>query len=389
MISLSRVAAREQQQRHVAADKHQEHQDEELDQREYDPALIRGHGNREQLGVPHHLGLQVLVRVGEFPRRALAQRREFRLRLAERRAGGEPPEDGDGGPTERRVVKHVRAERRPRFVRDREREAVRHHAHHGGVRVPDLHGSPDDRGVGREARPPQVVAEDHHRRRTGPLVLRHEGAAQQRRRRGDAEPRRGDRRDLHRAGLAVTPGEVARDVFPRPEVGHRPHRLAPDAEVVQRARLRVARLQVPVSQVHDAVALRQRQRGADEEHQHLKDDGADTDRERHCESADDRQSRILGQHPAAELEVEPQATEPREPAPVAQRLLVLLHAAEGDQRAAPRFDGLQPRFAHQALRLHLQVETELLVHARLGGGTIEQEAQARTGSFEPAHWVLG
>src|SRR3712207_7426908 len=41
------------------------------------------------------------------------------------------------------------------------------------------------------------------------LVRRHEGAAQQRRRRGDAEPRRRDGRDPHRAGLAVTPLQVA------------------------------------------------------------------------------------------------------------------------------------------------------------------------------------
>jgi predicted permease len=64
------------------------------------------------------------------------------------------------------------------------------------------------------------VAEDHHRRRAEVLVPRHEGAAQQRRRRGDAEPRRGDGRDPHRTGLAVTPLQVAHDAWTpfRPDV---------------------------------------------------------------------------------------------------------------------------------------------------------------------------
>ena len=44
------------------------------------------------------------------------------------------------------------------------------------------------------------------------------------------------------------------------------------------------------------------------------------------------------------------------PAPVAERLFVPLHAAEGDQRPPTRLDGIQSLLAHQALRLHLEVE---------------------------------
>jgi hypothetical protein len=364
-LALARRRPREQQQGHVAADEHEEHQDEDLHQRQQ-PELIRLHRRRaaEHLRVRHHLGLQVLVRVWPLPGRSLAERRELRLRLAERRAGGESPEDGDAGSAAWRIVEHARAKRCPRVVRDRKREAVRHHAHHGGVRLSELHGPPDDLRVAREARLPHVVAKDHHRRRSGLLVRRHEGAAQQRRRRSDPEPRRGDRRDLHREDLPVTPLEVACDVLPRPEVGHRPHRLAPDTEVVRRARLRVARLHVPVPQVHDAVALRQRQRGTDEQHHHLEYDDADPDGERHRESADDGQPRILDQHPAAELEVERQPAEPPQPPRVPPRLPVLLHPAELSRRLPARLRGVQTPLALEPLRFHVHVEAHLLVHLR-------------------------
>jgi hypothetical protein len=72
----------------------------------------------------------------------------------------------------------------------------------------------------------------------------------------------------------------------------------------------------------------------DEQRHHLEDDGADPDGERHRESADDRQLRILEHHPTAELEVERHARQRREPAPVEHGLPVVLDTAECGERAA-------------------------------------------------------
>src|SRR3712207_8304880 len=55
------------------------------------------------------------------------------LRVVERRAGGEPPEDGDAGAAARRVVEHGRAERRPRVVGDRDRKSTRLNSSHANI----------------------------------------------------------------------------------------------------------------------------------------------------------------------------------------------------------------------------------------------------------------
>ena len=88
---------------------------------------------------------------------------------------------------------------------------------------------------------------------------------------------------------------------------------------------------------------------------------------------------LLDQHPPRELEVQRQAGEQGPTSTGAQRFLVGLHAAEGSARATARFPGLESCFANEALGLHLDVETELVVHSTFGVLTTEQEAQAGTG----------
>jgi hypothetical protein len=63
---------------------------------------------------------------------------------------------------------------------------------------------------------------------------------------------------------------------------------------------------------------------------------------------------------------------------------MLLHAAEGHEGTPPRFPGIELLLAHEALRLHLDVETDLLVNPGFGGAPAE-EAQARARRMEPAH----
>ncbi len=385
-LALARCRPREQQQRHVAADQHHEHQPEDLDQYQHHAFIAERH--REHLRVRLHLRLKVPVRVREIRNRSLTECREFRLRLLECGAVGEPSEHGDGGAPARSLVGNGRAERQPRVVSDRESEAPGHHPHHGGVRAVELHGLPDDCGVARKARMPHVVSEDHHRRRFCPFVRGHERTTQKRRRGGNAEPGRGNGCDVQRARLAVTSHEVARDVLPRAHVGHRSHGLPPHEEVVQRARFGGIRLHVPVLQVHYAVTVRQRQRGVHGEHGHLEDDAAGQDGERHSEAADDGQPRVLHEHADAEPEVEIQSAEPGQAATVAHVLLVALHAAERDQGLPSALVGLETLLAHEALGLHLEMEAEFLVHTRLCGAATEQEAHARAECFEPVHGFI-
>lgn len=107
-------------------------------------------------------------------------------------------------------------------------------------------------------------------------------------------------------------------------------------------------------------------------------------RERHPEAADDREARVLGEHAEAELDVERPPAAPVGRAAAAHVLPVRLGAAEIVRGAPAR---LLRRHAgpHVLLRFHLQVEAELLVHARLGGAAGEEEPQAGEGAVEAAH----
>ena len=266
----------------------------------------------------------MFVRGRQLDGRAAAERRQLRLRRLEGRAGCEHAEDRDGGTRTRRLVQDVRPQRHPQLVRDGEREAFAHHADHRRVLVSELHGAAEHIGVAPEARSPHVVPEHGHRWRTWPLVGCNEDAAQERRALGDAKAGGGDLRDLDGTRVAAGDDQVAGDVPPGTELRHRPQRAAPDDEVVQRARLGIIRRDVPVADLDDALARGQRQRGIDEQRQHLEDDGADADRERHRQPADDGEARILHEHPAAELQVEREPVEPCARDPSSQLIDLLL-----------------------------------------------------------------
>ena len=212
----------------------------------------------------------MFVRGRQLDGRAAAERGQLRLRRLEGRAGREHAEDRDGGTRTRRLVQDVGPQRHPQLVRDGEREAFAHHADHRRVLVSELHGAAEHIGVAAEARSPHVVAEHGDRWRTGLLVGCNEDAAQERRTLGDAKAGGGDLRDLDGTRVAAGDDQVARDVPPGAELRHRPQRAAPDDEVVQRARLGVIRRDVPVADLDDAIARGQRQRGIDEQRQHLR-----------------------------------------------------------------------------------------------------------------------
>jgi len=102
------------------------------------------------------------------------------LRLTNRRAASQPPEDVDRRSAQRRVARGVDPQWRPRAVRDGERKPVRHHPHHFGDGVSDPHAAADDRCVAAEPALPHAVTDDEHRGRAGALVLFDEHASEQR-----------------------------------------------------------------------------------------------------------------------------------------------------------------------------------------------------------------
>ena len=275
-------------------------------------------GGEEQLGVRLHARLQMFVRRTLLDRRAATDRGQLRLRRLEGRAGREHAEDGDAGTRTRRLVQHLGPQWHPHVVRDRELETFAHHADDRHVIVTKLHAAAEHRWIAAEARAPHLVADHGDRWRRGLLVGLDQDAAHERRRAGNAEAGCGDLRDRDGTRIAAgggAPGartlragvqddQVARDVAPGPKLRHRPQRVAPDDEVVQRARLVVVGRNVPVEDLDDAIARGQRQCGRQDQRQHLEDDRADADRERHGQPADNSEAGVLHEHPAAKLEVE-------------------------------------------------------------------------------------
>jgi hypothetical protein len=109
--------------------------------------------------------------------------------------------------------------------------------------------------------------------------------------------------------------------------------------------------------------------------------------ERHRNAADEGEAGMLDEHPYAKLQVERQAAEPGGTAALAESLATLLHAAEGCECAPSRFVVVEPLLAHEPLRLHLDVEADLVVDPGLGGAW-DEEAQARACGVEPLHGLL-
>jgi hypothetical protein len=230
------------------------------------------------------------------------------------------------------------------------------------------------------------VAEQHHGRRTRTLVRLVEYAAEQRTLSGDAERGRGDLRRHCWPRTAVRAHQVDARVAIGAEVRDRPGG-APELVVVQDTILVGLHLQIPVLDLHDAIPVGERQFRARDDAEHLEGDGPEPDAERHRQAADNRQTRILHEHSDAELQVERHSAEQRGAAPLAKRLAVLLHAPECDERAPSRFVVIELLLAHEPLRLHLDMEADLVVDPGLGGAPGEK-AQPRSRGVEPRHGML-
>ena len=320
--------------------------------------------------------LKLRVGGGLLARETLPDRRQLRLRRVEGRAGREQAEHGDRRPGPRRMRVVDDAQRRPHLVRDRERETLAHHADDGHVFRPELHAPAEHSGVTPEPRPPDVVADHRDRRRTGALVGLHQHAPHERRAIRDAKGGGGDLGDLHGTGVSLRHDQVARHVTPRPQLRHGPQRAAPDVEVVQRALLGTLRRDVPVADLHEAVALGQRQGRVHEDRHHLEDDRPDADRECHRQPADDGQAGILHEHPAAEFQVEHEGLEAGQAAAIAMGFPDAGHTADPGERLAARFVRCHAG-ADVVVRVQIDVALQLVGEVPLAGAGPNEAGDSR------------
>ena len=83
----------------------------------------------------------------------------------------------------------------------------------------------------------------------------------------------------------------------------------------------------------------------------------------------------LIEHPQAENEIEPRASEPVESARVTNVLFEALYAAERYARATPSFVATQTLGPRDLVRFHLEVKPQLLVHIGLGSTAKENRAK--------------
>ena len=65
----------------------------------------------------------------------------------------------------------------------------------------------------------------------------------------------------------------------------------------------VVRVAVPILECHDALTALDRQRGVEEGIEEREEARADGDADRQARTADDRQARILHEHPGAKLQI--------------------------------------------------------------------------------------
>lgn len=232
-----------------------------------------------------------------------------------------------------------------------------------------------------EAVLPQVVADDRDERRTGALIGVIECAAEQRWHAERAERRRRHFGSEHRFGDARAARQVARDRAIGREVVDAAQRLAPADKVVRGALLRAVRRGIPVLEDHEPIARGQRDRRRHELPQGFEGARANPDREGHRDAADRGQHRVLHEHAAAELEVEPrdaQAVEPAQATRVPRLLQVVGRVAELGARLPPRRRFRQAA-AHEVFRAQFDVQAELFlevgVHVLRAGDAAPDGAQ--------------
>ncbi len=128
---------------------------------------------------------------------------------------------------------------------------------------------------------------------------------------------------------------------------------------------------------HDTVPVLDREGGVEHLAEDLEASGADANRDRHGEAADEGEAAVLDEHAQAEPRVERQHVEPPQSPRVASLFLELLQASEREQCLPARLARVEPALAHEAIGLHLDVESHLVVHCAIERASAPQRAPHR------------
>jgi len=340
-FGLASRCARKHEEPDVGAHQHEQHQDEDIARQQHRP-FFGPPEHLHRLGKREKLRPEVLVGAREIVGGDPSEIRELDARLPECRTRRQPPDDLDRHSLPPIVSSDVDPERNPQLLRARKRESVRHHADDSGRHAGDANRAADDAGIALKAALPQVVSDHRDDRRVRTFVHLHERPSEQRWDAQYAERGRGHLGGEDGFGQTSGDHEIPRDRAVRAKVVHGLERLAPHHEVVRRAELRTVRRRVPVLHDDDPVALRKRNHGKHELANRFEGPCPHPDGERHGDAADDRQYRVLDQHPTAELHVEPgkaQRVEPGQAARAARFLDLVLRATELGARFPRRVGG--------------------------------------------------
>jgi hypothetical protein len=176
------------------------------------------------------------------------------LRLLDRDAGRETPENLERGPLSGRVLEGVHAQRDPELVAERECKTFRHDANDRPRNAAEAHRSTDDVGVPREMQLPRLVADDEDRWGRIGLVRRQQIAAQQRGCVGDRKGRRGDFRHFHGLGCGLCRHQIVLRVSVGADVLDRGQLRPERGEFVHQPFLFATGLRPNELQLDDAIA---------------------------------------------------------------------------------------------------------------------------------------
>jgi hypothetical protein len=309
-------------------------------------------------------GADACVRARVLARELRRNRRELGSCAAERRARPQPASYGQVRGPSRSAVVVVEDIRLPDLALRGEAEGAWHDADDRSRNTVERQLSADHLGVGVEATPPDVLADDDDSVPAGGEFLWREGPTDQR---PDAERLEEALADEPRPEVLRTVGtEVVHTVRVRGgECRERPLALAPVEEVRRRDVLSVIAFDAVVRPDSDDPVRLMVWEWREENTVDRAEDrcrSADTDGERQHD--DGSEARPPAQAPHSIAHIAEKVLERADAADVAAFVLVALDAAEGDHRAPASF--VRRDTARNEVRgLHLDVESHLVVHLAL------------------------
>ena len=366
--------AREEEVGHVGAGDEEDERDRAEEDEEERP-----HVSDHRVGERHQARAGALVGVGIGEGETARDAVEVGLRLRDRHAGSQPPDavDAEAGAAvlQERVLplpdRHVDVAALE--VPHDEVEARRQDADDGEVLAVEEEAAADDVGIAAELALPEAGADQDHRRRARPVLVGGEVAPEHRL---DAEHAEEVRRDeLALEALRLADAGQAEALHARHR--HRGEAAVlplPVAEVEERDRA-APEVRLALVDRDQLLGARVRERLEEDAAHHREEGGVGADAEREGHDRDGGEAGAAPEDAQAVAQVLEQRLDEADAARVAVLLLDRLDAAELEAGAPHRLVFAQAGAA-VLVRLHLEVEAELLVELVLDGAAAEERAQA-------------